>query len=359
MKSTESMHVASFLGLLVVVGAADAQLPRLAPLAQFGCERCEGPLLFSRIQALDIAPDRRIVVANKTEPHVRIFDASGRPQAAFGRTGQGPAELETPMAISVALDGTVEVIDMSRRRLVRFGPAGEDRGSVALGGFASAGAFAPQGGHTVAVISAPGASVLKLLRVTGKEATLLLEVKEPDFPQRPLGNIEALSVAVAPDGSFVVGDGRGAYRIRRYKPDGTPAGEFGRTIAKLRRTPQEIRLESERRAKGIAAMQARIGQSAGMPIIRIPPERDYFDAYALQFDEKGRLWVQVGRGTPEQTIFDVFDPSGGYLGEVIVPVAVQEYALGAGLLAASAYDEEGVPQVRVWTTDGAEASRVR
>jgi hypothetical protein len=314
-------------------------------------------MLFTRITSLAIAPDRRIVVADQSTPRVRIFDAAGRIQAAFGRTGQGPAELGLASAVSVAPDGTVEVIDMTRRRLMRFGPTGEDRGSLALGGFAD-GAFAPQGGHAVAVISAPTAPVLKLLRVTGNQATLLLEVRNSDFPRRPPGSLENLSVAVAPDGSFAVGDGMGAYVIRRYKSDGTPTGEIERTIGRVRRTADEIRLARDHQSKVIAAVLARAGSGAtAPPLSDIPPERAYFEVHALRFDEKGRLWVRVERNTRGRTVFDVFDAAGRYLGEVSVPAESRTYAVGAGLLAAVVTSDAGVPQIHLWTIGPEAASK--
>ena len=346
------MRGATILGVLILSASAGAQPVRLTPLTTIGCESCDGPLLLTRVQAVAIAPDRRILVADRTAPHVRIFDATGRPVAAFGRRGQGPGELGTPMAISVAPNGNIEVIDMSRRRLTRFGPAGEDRGSVPVGGFATAGAFAPQGGHGVAVVSAARAPVLELIRVSGDKPVPLLDVKDSDFPLRPPGHIETLSVAVAPDGSFVVGDGVGAYLLRRYNADGTPAGEFGRTIAKLRRTPAEIRAESDRRGKQMAAFAERVGGRAPAPTFTVPPERNFFDAYGLQFDEKGRLWVRAERGKPDETVFDLFDPKGTFLGEVVVPARIRDFSLGAGLLAAPVQNDDGVPQVRVWRVEG-------
>ena len=356
------MRIASLAGLVLIAATATAQPPRVTSLAQFGCESCTGPQLFTRIQALAVSADRRIVVVDQSEPRVRIFDAAGRAERSFGRTGQGPAELQTPMGVSIAGDGNVEVVDMSRRRLIRFGARGEDGGSVALGGFANNGAFAPHGGHALATITAPGAPGLRLVRVTGDKPVDLLEVGNVDFPQRPPGNIEALSVAVAPDGSFVVGDGVGAYLIRKYRSDGTPAGEIRRAIPRVRRTPTEIRAENDRRAARMGAMrQGRMGGAPAGDHGAAPrtslDERSWFESAALQFDEKGRLWVRAERNVPGRTVLDVFDPAGAYLGEVVIPAAFRDFALGAGILAAVVQDDLGVERVHLWTVGGAQAAR--
>jgi hypothetical protein len=343
------MHVLSIAVLLL---QSSVQVPRLAHLMDIGCESCTGAALFSRVQALAVAPDRRIVVVDRSEPHVRIFDPTGRPERVFARTGQGPAELQTPVSVSASADGTVEVVDMTLRRLVRFGPTGEDKGSVTLPGFANIGAFAPQGGHALVAITASSSPVLRLMRVTADRPAELIEVGDQDFPQRPPGKAEALPVATAPDGSFVVGDGVGAYVIRRYRRDGTPAGETRRDIPRVRRTPEETHAETARRDTMAAAMRAQLGGGGpipGFPRAAIPAERTFFDAYALRFDESGRLWVRVERAPPGRTVFDVFDPAGRYLGEVALPVAIKDFALGAGRLAAVVADDLGVEIIRVWT----------
>ena len=340
-------------GSVLVASSAVAQPVRLTRLTEFGCESCEGPLSFGRIETLALTADRRVVVVDRSEPYIRVFDSTGKPIRAFGRAGQGPAELVTPVAASIAASGEIEVIDMMRRRLVRFGPTGEDRSATPLSGFANIGAFAPHGGHAIAGISYPGRPVLTLLRATGDKPTELLQAGQKDFPERPPGNIEALSVAVAPDGSFVVGDGRGAYLIRRYDPDGRPTGEIRRAIPRVRRTPGEIRAEAEQRDARLAAMQRRMGRSASSvsrtALSSIPPERDWFDAYALRFDERGRLWVRVERAAPGRTLFDIFDSAGRYLGEVEVPARFREYALGSGLLAAAVADSLGVERINLWS----------
>src|SRR5688572_31074016 len=105
------MRMTWLAGLLMIATGASAQAARVTPLAQFGCESCTGPLLFSRIATLAISADRRVVVVDGAEPHIRIFDANGRPERSFARTVQGPAELQSPMGVSLASDGYIEVVD--------------------------------------------------------------------------------------------------------------------------------------------------------------------------------------------------------------------------------------------------------
>jgi hypothetical protein len=47
-------------------------------------------------------------------------------------------------------------------------------------------------------------------------------------------------------------------------------------------------------------------------------------------------------------LFDVFDPSGRFLGEVTLPVRVREFTLNAGLLAGVVLDDVEVQRVGIW-----------
>jgi hypothetical protein len=345
------MRIRIALLALACVQPLRAQVPTLTRVTQFGCADCEGALLFASVQALTVGKDGRITVVDKADPRVRVFNAQGALVASFGRTGSGPAELRLAMGVNARADGGADVIDMTGRRVVRLGARGEDLGAVAIRGWATGAATAPGGGQTVITISNPMDSVIQLQRVVGDSLRDLLRVGPGAFPGRTTG-IELLSVAVAPDGSLALGDGLMAYRIRRYRGDGSFVSEIVRDVKKVRRTPEEIREITDRRSREMGKMAAMLKaegrSSAPMPLPNVPAERNYFDIGALQFDELGRLWVRAERARAGGTVFDVFDNAGRYLGEVRLPVRMREYALGAGILAGVVTDEMDVQQIGVW-----------
>jgi hypothetical protein len=51
-----------------------------------------------------------------------VFGADGRFLHSLGRQGGGPGEFNFPLALSIAHDGTTSLFDVSKRKLVRFGP---------------------------------------------------------------------------------------------------------------------------------------------------------------------------------------------------------------------------------------------
>jgi hypothetical protein len=77
----------------------------------------------------------------------------------------------------------------------------------------------------------------------------------------------------------------------------------------------------------------------------------HFGRGALQFDAKGRLWVKTTRGnfdTPPTSVFDVFDATLGYVGEIRVEGTVGDlYHIGEQLFVARMWGEKGTT-VKVW-----------
>jgi hypothetical protein len=68
----------------------------------------------------------------------------------------------------------------------------------------------------------------------------------------------------------------------------------------------------------------------------------------LRFDDSGRLWIHVQRGAPSETVFDLFDASGAFIGEVKLNRNIRDFALGAGMLAAITESAGGAEQVVTW-----------
>jgi hypothetical protein len=91
------------------------------------------------------------------------------------------------------------------------------------------------------------------------------------------------------------------------------------------------------------------GREVGPGAGEISPYRPFFEARnALAFDDQGRLWVRTTRGGPAETVFDVFDRSGGLRGELTIPQAVGGFAVRHGYLVGVTTGELDVPTVTIW-----------
>jgi hypothetical protein len=66
-----------------------------------------------------------LYVLDRSARRIVAFDSTGTVLRTMGRAGGGPGEMQMPFGLSVAVTGTVGVVDLGKGALVRFGAAGE------------------------------------------------------------------------------------------------------------------------------------------------------------------------------------------------------------------------------------------
>ncbi len=122
------------LGATAAPAAADC--PGATPACPYGAasqigQRGEGVLRFP--QAVAVAPDGTVYVADQGSHVVQAFAPDGRFVREVGIAGTGPGGLTSVGAVAAAPDGSVYVADGSNR-IDHFGPAGQLFGSFGHGG---------------------------------------------------------------------------------------------------------------------------------------------------------------------------------------------------------------------------------
>jgi hypothetical protein len=332
-----------------------AQTPRLERVRTVGCAACDGPKSFYEIAAIALAADGGFTVLDHAEPHVRVFSADGGTVEAFGGRGRGPGEFVTPSYLLPAPDGTFDIMDIGARRTVRIDAKGKELAASPFRDFPIA-------------ADAPAARAHAILATTDfRTPTLAIDVWNrtddperivrftPDFPLKGAGEPSIfVSLAAAPDGTFAVGEGNFEYRIRIYDLRGGVVREIVRDIANTRRTPQELAAETARQNRQRSRAQAmRQVESSGsrvlpLPPINVPETEAYFLAHAFAFDPSGRLWVRTERGGSDDTIFDLFDPEGSYLGDIRVNERIGRFVVAHGFLAGVTRDADEAQYVTVF-----------
>lgn len=85
---------------------------------------------FSRVTALEVAPDGAILSLHGQESQIRRWTPDGRPAGTVGRRGQGPGEFSRPSAIAWKGD-TLWVMDLDGYRFSYFGSEGSFLGGLA------------------------------------------------------------------------------------------------------------------------------------------------------------------------------------------------------------------------------------
>ncbi|MGE0351857.1 MAG: 6-bladed beta-propeller [Gemmatimonadales bacterium] len=311
-----------------IVDAPGADVPLPWTLTEFrrlgGAD--SGAAAFSGADPQTVGVDSlgRIYVLDTGAHRVAVFDSSGTVLRVMGRQGGGPGEMQFPGVISVAADGTVDVLDYGKSAIVRFGPAGEILPQVPLTGGFPQGQVLHQGDTLLAIFAdyEEHETVLRFSVATPRDTASLMSLSFPTpgmtrfncvglnmprvfTPRLVMGGWGHLA-AVARQTPYEVNlfrDGRLAGSVRREIPP-----EPGNTAALERQYPEGMTLRFGSGGGGkcvitVSELQEKLGVADVVPQIR-----------AVTITADGTLWVKRYTFPDEPERTDVFAGDGAYLG---------------------------------------------
>lgn len=285
----------------------------------------EGPEAFFRVGTRSVRTDARgnLFVLDFGNHRVVVFGPDGTHLRTVGGKGGGPGEIEIPIGLDVAPDGSVSVFDLRGRGFVRWDSAGGILPSQPVplpltDGFAYAAdaLIAP----TPDPRSDDGLSRMRLLSMRAADTTELAAIA---YPEPRMVQFSCVGLALPPiftpalvwsaaDDRVAVASEAG-YAVVLRRP--------GRSSSIRRQLePRAVTREMALQEVG-EAMTIRFGSAA--PPCRIPgaevvekqgfaPVLPAVGAIALSPD--GSLWVKRGAVKGEDPVVDIFDGEGSYLG---------------------------------------------
>lgn len=339
---------------------------RLEPERTVGAR--EGEAAFGRIASVDLGMAGELYVLDRQSGAVTAWDAAGRRVRSLGGLGDGPGEFRSPTRVRALDDGRVAVGEAYPARLHRFDADGSLRESVRV--------RPGTGGPPILAVMADwrvtrsGLARVRLSYVSpshtegtpvlvatlgsdGSVADTLLAWTSATTPARlPTIFGAEWSWDLAEDGSLVASPGD-RYELRRHDPE-------GRLDRLVRRRVEAIPTTEEMTDRAVERFLERFADTdvpaATLASLRdrlevapsLPPVRGIHVA-----EPGGELWVEVP--TPDRTGqveeaggYDVFAPSGRYLGRVEAPEGFRLH----GVREESAYgvwtDGLGVEYARVY-----------
>lgn len=354
MSSRTVLLVAALATLGCEAAAAQTWSVSKEPSLQIGARTGPTEYLFGRIaysagsgsRGVFRQSDGRIVVADRIDRTVRVFDRAGRFLLRFGGKGDGPGEFGTNLNSCIPNGDEIVVFESTRASFF-------DRNGEFL--------------HR-AQLQLPGAMGIQGVF---PDRSLLVRVADPTSTRDPMAEVLVGTRAIRvlePDGrlrdwtlvinsmtivQFSTGGGEKGSTIQRHGPSslilvagnefiyGWPAsyeigvygrdGELKRTI---RRDWQPVPLTKAHR-------------EAPRPFnYRLPEHYPAFDRGLV--DRVGHLWVR--RGEPPHT-WDVFDLAGGWVASVALPAGVEIHDIGEDYVLGVWKDELDVEYVRMYSLD--------
>jgi hypothetical protein len=318
-----------------------------------------GPDMFGAITEFEVDQYGRFWVFEGQAQEIRVFDANGIHIRTVGRQGEGPGEFNRVIGMDWGPDGHLWLADPSNNRLSVVDTAGvfvashPTIGGIMVmpwpGGFDDSGFF-----YTYGIDPTVEDDFALVMVRYDADLQPIDSVAPPEFPGErqyfELRNEDSWMMTGVPytpslewhltrEGTYWAGL-TGVYHIFQLSWQGDTLRSIRRDYEPLPVTAADL----DQAREGLEWFT----DAGGKPDwSRIPSRKPAFEEF--MFDDEGNLWVQmVAEGDLEGRLFDVFDPQGRYLGEVILPFPVDFYPapiIRNGYLYAVTEDELEVPFV--------------
>lgn len=294
-----------------------------------------GPTVFGDVSDVDVDSAGRLYVLDRLAREVRIFASDGTHVRSFGEVGEGPGEFTRPTGLVLLPGGRLWVADVGGGRYSVFDTTGAYMNSYSaehalqampwLGGFLKSGRFVETGIH---------------IRPDGSfEPTLVRYAVEGDLTEvartpRPVPEHEGIKFEGGAEMGTPFGpwwewhlDPRGyiwvgwnaEYRIAQVSLDGD-------TIRVLTKDHEPEPVSPEDAAGVFEWLGPRLDRRGHPREGVLPSVRPAYETFMT--DEQGYLWVGLSlfedelRSPGHPARYDIFDPSGVYLGEITAPVGL-------------------------------------
>jgi hypothetical protein len=312
-------------------------------------------------------PDGRVLVADRGDFSLRVFDASGKLVKSLGRKGSGPGEMDylaglwscggqiVVYDIGNGYRSTLFGSDLALRRSFRFGSAGPSNspyssacnttGQFVHHGWESRkdmknGAFRP---NVLLWTSGVDTTVRVIDTIPGSERWGHFTDQGGGTRPMPLGKQPV--IAIGRDRIYV--GTADTYTITMYDLAGKKLGTFSKPSAQLAVTPADIDLAIEDEAGGRDdAARARVRKS--YEAIELPKT---IPAYkAMLVDSEGMVWIRdYRRASPTLAQWTVFTSEGRQVAEVQLPLHLTVSEIGRDYVLGKFIDPvEDIPEVRMY-----------
>lgn len=352
-------------------GESEGWIVEEEPLLSIGSVGGEASTLFDRISSVVLLPSGEVAVLDEGAGEIRLFDAEGRPDRVFGRSGQGPGEFQGLAFVGMSGD-SLWVFDGRQQRLTIWDPV--------TGGFRVAGVGMDNAAHGPAGLTSDGTVILvanmgfsealaaeardglqrfsagyvrvgsggdirdTILVTDGSERILVVDPPTIEMV-RPL---LARSVSHAVRGSELIQGTQADYEFGVYSADGSLTRLVRRSDVDVAVDEASYRAAVEERVLA-APEPARPGLRRLYEESPRPADRPAYSTFLV--DSQGVLWVQDFSYFGEASSWAVYDQAGVWLGSLELPEGLSPTYITDDRIAGIWRDELGVEYARIYALE--------
>lgn len=271
-----------------------------------GRSRADQTYIFSSVRWLGVDDEENIVVYDGKEVCFKVFDKSGKFIRKFGKKGQGPGEIMSPMGIGMVDHKLITVNDSGNNRFAYYSITGECMKETNREKFRLLQGFADQDGNIYGITLKFGNTVNQELIKYDSHFIPLKTIASIVLPKEPPAAelMERTLFSVQDDGSLLWAS---TYAYELYLHDGN--GDLAR---KIRKDCDRTKINEENLIK----IFPKFYPDRPIPSsFRIPSHwpKHYPIFTDLLRDDAGRIYVHLfPLDGGDSALYDVFDPEGRY-----------------------------------------------
>jgi hypothetical protein len=267
----------------------------------------------SEVSGIEVDSQGNIYILDQwnRENFVHKFDGQGKYVTAFGKTGQGPGELQLP-TFSMNTQDEICMLDSRARKMVVFDSEGNLLREEKLKNNITGITPLSNGNYLVSeyVYQQEEGAMISSLYVTTPDLLVIKELyRRRSQDARTSERIEGLvrtGVRTLSSKNIYLGDTRWDYEIRVFDLDGNLVKKIRKEYSPVH-VSEEIKQQHLQRYEGNPEIQKKM---------YFP---DFLPPYQFGFaSENGYLFVMTyEKGTnPKEMIYDIFSPEGVFIGRV-------------------------------------------
>lgn len=268
--------------------------------------------IFSEITSFAVDDEGNIYLLDRKENKVLVFDNRGKYLRTFGKKGQGPGEMNGPIAIHLTPAKELLIEDGLNRRFAFFSLDGKFLRDISTARFFIFGGAALDSlGNMIAQYIAVGSNKINLeIKKFDKDLNPLFTIATYDYTNIMAGKINPFSLLIiyriGKNDTFLISN-LDQYEIRVLNSE-------GKLIKRILKDWEPIKISDEYKRERLAQLPpeaAMFKDKIEVPKV-FPPYENFF------LDEQGRIFVktyEIGK-TKEEHLFDIFDPAGNYVARI-------------------------------------------
>ena len=314
---------------------------------RIGIESGDENYMFSSINSVQVDKDEDIIVFDRKEVCIKIFNKNGMYLRKIGKKGQGPKEIQSASRIHLAGGKYITIMDRGNNRFSYYSKDGECIKEIRTGKYRPFKALADSRGNIYGYVLILGDKVTVDLIKFDQDFKPIMTITSMEMPKTPPPPdlMELLPFQVIEKDSLIW--------ARTYKYELNILNRDGKLVKRILKDYNPIKITKENLVREYKRRYP--DRTLPTQVIKIPAHwpKHYPIFYYFLCDDEGRIYVRTyERDKHDNIYYDVFDSQGRYFAKFSHPdnemITVIKNKKAYCIIKAN---EQGIPLIKRYTME--------